>query len=253
MAGNPLDEMRDVEVEQQTCMESAQLKVRQHLCAVVNGQDGLDSFNFHEDALFYAKVNPISGIDLEILVEDWQHELRLDEQLDVTSHFLECPTPSCRLREAVYRPEEEGLLALRGYTFGLDVVALVGELRYGSNRSIPEIHAHLLEAGLEISDKEVSLLSEVFLALVTTKAASDSEAVDALRALGGIVLSIDGVQPSAEHVEAGSYKLVRPFLFVWRKDHQLGELASGFLDYVLGPEGQRELANSGLVRGEARQ
>jgi phosphate transport system substrate-binding protein len=66
-------------------------------------------------------------------------------------------------------------------------------------------------------------------------------------------LSIDGVQPSAEHVEAGSYTLVRPFLFVWRKDHRLGQLASGFLDYVLGPEGQRELANSGLVRGEARQ
>jgi phosphate transport system substrate-binding protein len=66
-------------------------------------------------------------------------------------------------------------------------------------------------------------------------------------------LSIDGVQPSAEHVEAGSYKLVRPFLFVWRKDHQLGQLASGFLDYVLGSDGQRELTNAGLVRGEARQ
>jgi hypothetical protein len=121
--------------------------------------------------------------------------VRLDEQLDVTSHFLQCPAPSCRMREAVYRPEEEGVLALRGYTFGLDVVALVGELRYGSNRSIPEIHAHLVDAGLEISDKEVSLLAEVFLALVTTSAAADAEAVDALRALGGLVLSIDGVQP----------------------------------------------------------
>jgi hypothetical protein len=99
------------------------------------------------------------------------------------------------MREAVYRPEEEGVLALRGYTFGLDVIAWIGELRYASNRSIPEIHAHLVEAGLEISDKEVSLLAEVFLALVTTSAAADAEAVDALRALGGLVLSIDGVQP----------------------------------------------------------
>jgi phosphate transport system substrate-binding protein len=65
-------------------------------------------------------------------------------------------------------------------------------------------------------------------------------------------LSIDRVQPSAGHVEAGTYTLVRPFLFVWRKGHPLSSLAAGFLGYVLGPEGQRELAGSGLVKGEAR-
>ena len=121
--------------------------------------------------------------------------VRLDEHLDVVSHFLECPTPGCRLREAVYRPEEEGLLALRGYTFGLDVVAFVGELRFERKRSIPEIYTQLVEDGLEISDKEVALLSEVYLALVTTAAAADPAAVEQLRAAGGIVLSIDGVQP----------------------------------------------------------
>jgi hypothetical protein len=121
--------------------------------------------------------------------------VRLDEQLDVTSHFLECTTPRCRLRALVSRPEEEGLLALRGYTFGLDVVALIGQLRFERKRSVPEIHAQLVGDGLEISDKEVALLAEVFLALVTTAAAADPEAVQELRALGGVLLSIDGVQP----------------------------------------------------------
>lgn len=121
--------------------------------------------------------------------------VRLDEQLAVTSYFLECKTPRCRLRAVVYRPEAEGLLALRGYTFGLDVVALIGELRYQSTRSIPEIHARLLEAGVSICDKQVVLLSEVYLALVTTAAAADPAALDELRARGGILLSIDGVQP----------------------------------------------------------
>ena len=37
--------------------------------------------------------------------------VRLDEQLDVISHFLECQTPRCRGRGVVYRPEQEGLLA----------------------------------------------------------------------------------------------------------------------------------------------
>lgn len=64
-------------------------------------------------------------------------------------------------------------------------------------------------------------------------------------------LPIDGVQPSAEHVEAGSYTLVRPFLFVWRKGHQLSALAAAFVDYVMSPAGQAELVKAGLVKGDA--
>src|SRR5438128_564643 len=63
--------------------------------------------------------------------------VRLTEQLTVVSHFLECPTRNCSLGEVVHRPEQERLLALRGYTFGLDVVALIGGLRYERKRSIP--------------------------------------------------------------------------------------------------------------------
>ncbi len=66
-------------------------------------------------------------------------------------------------------------------------------------------------------------------------------------------LAIDGVEPSVVHVEAGTYKLVRPFLFVWRKGASLTSLAQGFVDYVTGPEGQVELAKAGLVKGTASQ
>jgi phosphate transport system substrate-binding protein len=62
-------------------------------------------------------------------------------------------------------------------------------------------------------------------------------------------LMIDGVRPSAEHVEAGTYRLARPFLLVWRKDQPLTPLARSFIDYVVGPEGQAELARAGLVKG----
>jgi phosphate transport system substrate-binding protein len=62
-------------------------------------------------------------------------------------------------------------------------------------------------------------------------------------------LAIDGVEPSVAHVEAGTYKLVRPFLFVWRKAQPLSPLGQGFVDYVMGPEGQSELTKAGLVKG----
>src|SRR5262245_16927782 len=121
--------------------------------------------------------------------------VRLTEQLTVVSHFLECPASTCSLRQAVHRPEHEMLLALRGYTFGLDVVAFIGALRYGRKRAVPEIHQELTSTGVAICEREVTLLSEVYLALVTTSASADTAAVEAMKAAGGVVLSIDGVQP----------------------------------------------------------
>ncbi len=64
-------------------------------------------------------------------------------------------------------------------------------------------------------------------------------------------VAINNVQPSVEHVEAGTYTFVRPFLFVWRKGQQLGPLASSFTEYVMSPDGQEELANLGLIKGTA--
>lgn len=62
-------------------------------------------------------------------------------------------------------------------------------------------------------------------------------------------LAIDGVVPSVEHVEAGTYRLVRPFLFVWQKEHQLSPLAQSYVDYVMSAEGQTALTKAGLVKG----
>ena len=62
-------------------------------------------------------------------------------------------------------------------------------------------------------------------------------------------LAIDNVQPSVEHVLAGTYTFVRPFLFVWRKDQPLGPLATQYVDYVMSAAGQDELQRLGLVKG----
>ena len=54
-----------------------------------------------------------------------------------------CYNAECEKFGAVYRPEAEGKWALPQQEFGLDVVALVGALRYGEHRSVPEIHASI--------------------------------------------------------------------------------------------------------------
>jgi phosphate transport system substrate-binding protein len=62
-------------------------------------------------------------------------------------------------------------------------------------------------------------------------------------------VAIDHVQASTDAVVQGSYTLVRPFLFVRRNDRQLSPIAQSFVDYVLSPEGQHELALGGLIEG----
>lgn len=66
-------------------------------------------------------------------------------------------------------------------------------------------------------------------------------------------IAIDQVQAAHETVLSGQYKLVRPFLFVRRKNANLSPLANAFLQYVLSPEGQQELVQAGLVQGADAQ
>ncbi len=58
-----------------------------------------------------------------------------------------CVQPTCPLYHRPYRPEEETAVALLHGEFGLDVIALIGTLRYAEHRSVPEIHRALQARG----------------------------------------------------------------------------------------------------------
>lgn len=58
-------------------------------------------------------------------------------------------------------------------------------------------------------------------------------------------LRIGGIEPTRENIRHHQYKIVRPFLFVFRSTPQ--GLAKEFLDYVLSPAGQKLLVQEGLV------
>src|SRR6266851_9803397 len=48
-----------------------------------------------------------------------------------------CHNRACERYRQPYRPEEEGFWALPHGEFGLDIIALVGALRYEMHRSVP--------------------------------------------------------------------------------------------------------------------
>jgi hypothetical protein len=77
-----------------------------------------------------------------------------------------CRNPTCERYHRPYRPEEEGKWALPHGEFGLDVIALVGSLRYTAHRSIPEVHQALRDRGVPIAERTVTYLLQRYEELV---------------------------------------------------------------------------------------
>ena len=59
-------------------------------------------------------------------------------------------------------------------------------------------------------------------------------------------LSVDNVEPTAENVKAGEYKISRPFLLVTKED-TLTENGKALIDFVLSSEGQQIVADNKLI------
>jgi phosphate transport system substrate-binding protein len=58
-------------------------------------------------------------------------------------------------------------------------------------------------------------------------------------------LKIGGIEATVESIQHQRYKIIRPFLFVFRSTPQ--GLAKDFLDYILSPAGQKLLVQEGLI------
>jgi hypothetical protein len=110
-----------------------------------------------------------------------------------------CHNPDCPRHKKPYRPEAEGRYALAQHEFGLDVVALVGALRYAEHRSVPEIRQHLLGRGLSIAERTVTNLLDRYDELLAVTLTDESRLAGLLAEQGRVLLAIDGLQPDVGH------------------------------------------------------
>jgi hypothetical protein len=106
-----------------------------------------------------------------------------------------CRNPDCAAYKKPFRPEAEGRFALPHHEFGLDVVALVGRLRYTEHRSVPEIRTHLLGRGLVISERTVTNLLDRYDEVLAVVLTDDRRLKKLLAAQQQVILALDGLQP----------------------------------------------------------
>jgi hypothetical protein len=123
----------------------------------------------------------------------------LDGSTRLTLVVRRCRNPACPLYKRAYRPEEEGRWALPQAEVGLDVVALVGALRYGEHRSVPEIHAALAARGVAVAERTVTHLVQRYEELVALRLGDRDRLRARLAAQGAVVLAVDGLQPDVGH------------------------------------------------------
>src|SRR6266536_4171311 len=110
-----------------------------------------------------------------------------------------CQNADCSLYHRPYRPEEEGRWALPHGEFGLDVIALIGTLRYTAHRSIPEIHQALYDRGVPIAERTVTHLLQRYEELVALRLAEKPRLRERFKGQGQVILALDGLQPDVGH------------------------------------------------------
>src|SRR6266536_3316342 len=114
-----------------------------------------------------------------------------------------CPDPQCVGYGRTYRSVEADALALPHFTYGLDIVLLVGRLRLREHQTVDEIHQELLTRleplGVKIARREILYLFEAYCTLLraSSEAKDDVEWLAQVEKNGGIIVSVDGIQEDA--------------------------------------------------------
>lgn len=113
----------------------------------------------------------------------------------LTLKVYRCRNQGCARYHEPTRPEEEGGWALPHGEFGLDVIALVGTLRYQQQRSIAQIHQELLRRGLQVAERTVTDQLYRYEELLALHLADSHRLQERLKAQKQVILALDGLQP----------------------------------------------------------
>ncbi len=127
--------------------------------------------------------------------------ITLDGVIKLVHAGYRCPDAHCAGHQRTYRSAKADALALPWFTYGLDIVLLVGQLRLKDHRTVDEIHQEMLTRlqplGVTISRREILYLFEAYCTLLraSSEAKDDQQWLAQVEKNGGIIVSVDGIQP----------------------------------------------------------
>lgn len=140
------------------------------------------------------------GQAMRYAYDNWRSVSLLDGRV-VRLHLKirRCEQSDCERYKRPYRPEAEGRWALPEHEFGLEVIALVGQLRYREHRSVAEIHQALRDRQVTISERTVTHLLARYDELVAVTLLDNRRLQQVLAHQSRVMVAVDGLQPDVGH------------------------------------------------------
>src|SRR5437764_5867633 len=124
---------------------------------------------------------------------------RLEGVYHLTLKLYRCPNAECASYHQMCRPEEEGIWALPHGEFGLDVIALIGTLRYQQQRSIIQINKELNRRGVVMAQRTVTDQVYRYEELLALHLGDPERLREKLQGHKHVIVSLDGLQPDVGH------------------------------------------------------
>lgn len=117
--------------------------------------------------------------------------------IDAWSMAYACQNPDCLHTGVSYKSAEAEMLSMKHSSYGYDVLALVGELRFKHHLTVSELADALNARGIPTSERHAQNLYERYQVLLAASLDDHVRKVlaETTEQNGGIVLSMDGVQP----------------------------------------------------------
>ncbi|WP_391203276.1 transposase [Psychrobacillus sp. L4] len=121
----------------------------------------------------------------------------LDGVKTIINMGYRCTNPTCENASTVFRSAQAEHLSIKHITYGIDVLAFVGELRFKEHKTRIEIMNILNQSGVVVSERHVQKLYERYTVLLRASVVENSKNMlnEMVDKHGGIILSMDGVQP----------------------------------------------------------
>ncbi|MBG9792807.1 transposase, partial [Paenibacillus dendritiformis] len=112
--------------------------------------------------------------------------------IDVWSMAYACKNPACTHPEVSYKSAEAEMLSMKHSSYGYDVLALVGELRFKHHLTVKELTEALNERGIKTSERHSQNLYERYQVLLAASLNDHVRKVlaETTEQNGGILLSM---------------------------------------------------------------